>query len=143
MERINLEQKQSVDFESEAIEAGVELVKAAIGHLDRDVVNCVLMSSLVENCHHHAKLSDEYKQAAEKFGHEPTWGGGEIQAKCGPYMVNVKISHDTGAVVKEVLAQAMAEGKNPLEALANLLGDDGEPCDCPACRAERGEDATH
>lgn len=143
MERINLEQKQSAKFESEEIEAGVKLVKDAIGHLDRDVVNCVLMSSLVKNCQHHAKQSDEYKQAAEKFGHEPTWGGGEIQAKCGPYMVNVKISHDTGAVIKEVLAQAMAEGKNPLAALAALLGDDDEPCDCPNCRAERGEDVTH
>lgn len=142
MERINIEQKQSAEFESEEIEAGVELVKAAIGHLDRDVVNCVLMSSLVENYQHHAKQSDEYKHAAEKFGHEPILGGGEIQAKCGPYVVNVKISHDTGSFLKEALAQAVAEGKNPLAALAALLGDD-EPCDCPDCRTERGEGPTH
>lgn len=125
------------------VEAGVELVKAAVGHLDRDILNIVLLTALVQNTEHHAKLSDEYKQAAEQFGHEPTWGGGEIKAKCGAYMVDVKISHDTGSVIKEMLAQAIAEGKNPLAFLTGMLGDDDEPCDCPNCRAERGEGSTH
>lgn len=58
-------------------------------------------------------------------------------------MVNVTVKHDTGAFIKEALAQAVAEGKNPLAALAALLGDDDEPCDCPNCRAERGEGPAH
>lgn len=142
MERINLENTKS-DFSRDEVKDNVELVKKAIGHLDQDTFNVVLLAAIVENNHEHAKQSEEYKQAAEKFGTAPAWGGGEIQAKCGPYLVNVTMKHDTGSMLKEALAKAIAEGKNPLEFLAGMLGDDDEPCDCPNCRAERGEGSTH
>lgn len=67
METIKINNGES-DFAANEVEAGVALVKAAVGHLDRDILNIVLLSAIVENCHHHAKQSDEYKHAAEQFG---------------------------------------------------------------------------
>lgn len=138
----HIKKEQPAEFDSEEIEAGVAMVKTAVGHLDRDILNCVLMTALVENCHHHAKLSNEYKQAAVQFGHEPTWGGGQIQAKCGDYAVEVKISHNTEAVIKNLIEDALANGKNPLAVLAGLL-DGNEQCDCPDCTAERNNNLKH
>lgn len=146
MESISFKQAVDVAVDENELLANVELVKSTIGHLDRDMLNLVLMTALVENCHHHAKQSDDYKKASEEFGDEPTWGGGQIKAKCGVYYVDVSITHVLKTFSRETLLEKLNNGADPFELLAELqeltTGAGGpeslpEDCNCPVCKLNR------